>query len=226
MPVFGPGTLTIGSGESELDISCQVNSLRIKPSKDAGDSKTMMCGTVKPGKITYTYTLTGSLDVDSNDPEGFFALCAEHPGTQQPFTFVPSEGGTEASGTLIIDPLSFGADEFGDEMDSDIEFDLVGKPLYTYPAGPIEGFISPFAPIIVNGAGNTPQPAGAPPSATGADQAPDLPAEASDDLPAEDLGEVVDLEADQPVDADDVDEGQALEVADQVLAGEDLEERG
>ena len=37
---------------------------------------------------------------------------------------------------------------------------------------------------------------------------------------------VVDLEADQPVDADDVDEGQALEVADQVLAGEDLEERG
>ena len=213
MPVFGPGNLTIGSGESELDISCQVNSLRIEPSKDAGDSKTMLCGTVKKGKVTYTYTLTGSLDIDSNDPEGFFALCAEFPGSEQPFSFVPSEGGTEASGTLVIDPLSFGADEFGDEMDSDIEFDLVGKPLYTYPEAPIEGFISPFAPIIVNGSGSAPQTY--PPADV--DQGQDLDVDQG-----QDLGESIDLEEISDVDEEisgDIDEGQVLE-------DEDLEERG
>lgn len=150
MPVFGPGTLQIGEVGSEIDVSCFVNSMRITASKDESDSTTKLCGTVKPGKITYTYSLTGNLDIDSEDPDGFFALSQAAPGTQVPFTFTPNTPTeTTASGTVVIDPLDFGADEYGDDMTSDIEFTIVGAPTYEFPdAAPA---VKRFAPLVVNG---------------------------------------------------------------------------
>lgn len=150
MPVFGPGTLKIGATGSEIDVSCNVNSMRIAATKEEGDSTTKLCGNVKPGKITYTYALTGNLDIDSTDPEGLFALSQLAPGTQQPFEFTPNTADTtSASGTLVIDPLDFGADEFGDDMTSDIEFSLVGPPVYTFP--PVVPLADKFQQIVVNG---------------------------------------------------------------------------
>lgn len=149
MPQFGPGTLEIGATGTEIDVSCLVNGMRITASKDEGDSTTKLCGTVRPGKVTYTYSLTGNVDVDSDDPDGLFALSQAAPGTQVPFTFTPStEGETSAAGTLIIDPLDFGADEYGDDLTSDLEFALVGAPSYTYPAEPPAQV---FKQIVVNG---------------------------------------------------------------------------
>jgi hypothetical protein len=139
MPTFGPGTLQIGATGSEIDASCQVNSLRIATSKDEGDSKTMLCGTVKAGKVTYTYTLSGNVDTDTDDAAGLFALSQSAAGTEQPFTFTPdTETGTTASGTLIIDPLDFGADEYGDDLNSDFEWTIVGAPSYDYGTEPVE----------------------------------------------------------------------------------------
>lgn len=153
MPVFGPGTLKIGETGTEIDVSCQVNSMRITASKDEGDSTTKLCGTVKPGKITYTYSLTGNLDVDSELDDGLFALSQASPGTQVPFTFVPNTAAeTAAAGTLVIDPLDFGADEFGDDMTSDIEFTIVGPPTYTYPTAPALAKYQASVPaLVVNG---------------------------------------------------------------------------
>jgi hypothetical protein len=149
MPQFGPGTLSIGATGSEIDIECLINGARIAMSKDEGDSTTKLCGTVKPGKLTYTYALSGNIDVDSSDPAGIFALSQMSPGTQQPFIFTPSTAGeTSAAGTLIIDPLDFGADEFGVDMTSDFEFSLIGPPVYTFPA------VDPgtqSTPLVVNG---------------------------------------------------------------------------
>jgi hypothetical protein len=152
MPTFGPGTLEIGETGTEIDVSCFVNSMRITASKDEADSTTKLCGTVKPGKITYTYSLSGNIDVDSDDPDGLFALSQLSPGTQVPFTFTPStEGETVASGTLVIDPLDFGADEFGDDMTSDLEFTIVGAPTYVFPDAPAVTATNRFAPLVVNG---------------------------------------------------------------------------
>lgn len=135
MPVFGPGTLQIGAVGSEIDVSCLVNSLRITASKDEGDSTTKLCGTVKPGKISYTYSLSGNLDVDSDDPDGLFALSQLAPGSEAPFEFTPNTAAeTSATGTLIVDPMDFGGDEYGDDMTSDIEFTIVGAPTYAFPA--------------------------------------------------------------------------------------------
>lgn len=157
MPTFGPGVLQIGEVGSAIDVSCHVNSMKITPSKDEGDSTTKLCGTVKPGKITYTYALSGNLDIDSDTPNGLFALSQAAPGTQQPFTFTPdSATETTATGTVIIDPLEFGGEEFGEDMTSDIEFGLVGAPSYTYPDAPPEGVTARFQRVVVNGAGATP----------------------------------------------------------------------
>lgn len=162
MPTFGPGTLEIGATGTEIDVSCLVNSMRITASKDEGDSTTKLCGTVKPGKITYTYSLTGNVDVDSDVPDGLFALSQLEPGSQQPFTFTPSTPGeTSAAGTLVVDPLDFGADEYGDDMTSDLEFTIVGAPTYTFPVAEASTASSRFSRIVVNGKG-TPEPAPTP----------------------------------------------------------------
>lgn len=134
--LFGPGTLTIGETASAIDASCLVNSLRITTSVDAGDSTTKLCGTVRPGSRTYTWELTGNLDIDDQaGVAGLFDLSQTAYGTEQQFTFTPStEGGTAAAGTLIIDPMDFGADEFGSTLNSDVTWALTGAPTYTYAA--------------------------------------------------------------------------------------------
>jgi hypothetical protein len=166
MPTFGPGTLQIGEVGTEIDVSCFVNSMRITASKDESDSTTKLCGTVKPGKITYTYSLTGNVDVDSDVPDGLFALSQTAPGTEAPFTFTPStEGVTAASGTLVIDPLDFGADEFGDDMTSDLEFSIVGAPTYAFPPDAIADPAARFKPLVINGRTGAGQKVNAAPAA-------------------------------------------------------------
>jgi hypothetical protein len=133
--VLGPGTLEIGATGTEIDVSCLVNNAVISADKDETDATTKLCGDVRAGTVTYTYALSGNMDTDVSDPDGFFALSQAEPGSQQTFTFTPNtEAGTSATGTLTIDPLDFGADESGADLTSDFEFTVVGTPTYTYPA--------------------------------------------------------------------------------------------
>lgn len=134
---LGPGTLTIGATGTPIDVSCLVNNASVTSEKDQGDATTKLCGTTRQGSISYTFTLSGNMDVDAGVDSGLFALSQEAKGTEQDFSFTPStEMGTTASGTLIIDPLDFGADEYGGDLASDFEFAIVGEPLYTYPTVP------------------------------------------------------------------------------------------
>lgn len=149
MPKLGPGTLTVGEVGTEIDASCLINNASIATEKDEGDGKTMLCGTEKPGSVTYTYTLSGNIDTDTDDAAGLFALSQSAAGSQQPFVFTPStEGGTSATGTLVIDPLDFGADEYGEYLNSDFEWTIIGQPEYTYPEAPP---VDAFARTVVNG---------------------------------------------------------------------------
>lgn len=132
---LGPGILKIGTTGTEIDASCLVNNASITSDKDEGDSTTKLCGDIRPGAVTYTYKLTGNVDTDVADDAGLFALSQDEAGSQQSFVFTPSTAeGTTATGTLVIDPLDFGADEMGADLTSDFEFSLVGKPVYDYGA--------------------------------------------------------------------------------------------
>jgi hypothetical protein len=137
MPVLGPGELTIGATGTEIDASCLVNGARITSDKSEGDATVKLCGDQVPGSVTYTASLTGNLDIDpAAGAAGLFALSQSAPGTQQPFLFTPNTAdGTSAAGTLVLDPLDFGADAFGDTLTSDFTFTLVGDVVYTYPTG-------------------------------------------------------------------------------------------
>jgi hypothetical protein len=131
--VLGPGTLSIGATGSEIDAECMINNAQITWDKDEGDSTTKLCGDVRPGVTKYTAKLTGNLDTDADDAAGLFALSWQAKGTQQPFDFVPSTAaGTSAAGVLVIDPLSFGADEMGAPLTSDFEWTIVGDPALTF----------------------------------------------------------------------------------------------
>lgn len=131
---LGPGTLKIGPAGTEIDISCQINNVRISADKTQDDPKTKLCGTVTPGKITYDYSISGNMDTDTDDAEGIFKYSQDNAGQQVAFEFVPNTVGvTSAAGTLIIDPLDFGADEYGAALDSDFEWTILGQPTYTYP---------------------------------------------------------------------------------------------
>lgn len=131
MPKLGPGTLTIGETGTEVDASCLVNNAKITNEKDQADSTTKLCGDVKSGAVTYTYALEGNVDIDPAEADGLFMLCDAHAGEEYPFTFVPNtEDGTAATGVLILDPLAFGADNYGDDLTSDFSFAVVGKPTY------------------------------------------------------------------------------------------------
>ena len=130
---LGPGVLKIGETGSEIDASCLVNNVKIATSKNTTDPRTMLCGDVKPGKTTYTFTIGGNVDTDVDDAAGLFALSQSAAGTQQPFTFTPNTAvGTTATGTLTLDPLDFGADETGAPLQSDFEFDCTEQPTYAY----------------------------------------------------------------------------------------------
>lgn len=150
---LGDGTLTIGATGTEIDVSCLVNNATIAADKDEGDSTTKLCGTVRPGAVTYTYSLSGNVDTDITDPDGLFALSQLEAGSEQPFTFTPNtEAGTVATGTLVIDPLDFGGDTVGETMASDFEFSIVGAPTYTIGGGtPITAQVkvirAPYRPV-------------------------------------------------------------------------------
>jgi hypothetical protein len=129
---LGPGTLTIGATGTEIDISCLINNAVLAADKEQGDAETKLCGTVVPGSVTYTWTLSGNVDLDIADAAGLWNLSNTAAGTQQDFTFEPNtDAGTSAAGTLVIDPLPLGGDETGTTMAADFEWAVVGKPTYT-----------------------------------------------------------------------------------------------
>lgn len=135
MVALGPGTLIFGPVGTEIDASCLINNARVEIDKEQDDPKYKLCGTATPGKITYTYKLTGNLDTDIEVSDGLFAFSHDNAGTQIEFTFVPNTvAATSCTGTLIMDPLEFGADEYGEPLDSDFELTIIGKPVFVYPA--------------------------------------------------------------------------------------------
>jgi hypothetical protein len=126
-----------GPEATQIDASCLINNARIEVDKEQDDPKYKLCGTATPGKITYTYKLTGNLDTDADVSDGLFAYSQDHAGETVEFEFIPNTvAGTAASGMLTLDPLDFGADEYGEALDSDFELVIIGKPTFVYPTTP------------------------------------------------------------------------------------------
>jgi hypothetical protein len=132
---LGPGvfTITIGTAGTPVDHSCLVNSMTLTTDVSVGDSTFKLCGTEIPGTLTPTGTLAGNVDqdIDAGVGGGLFQACSEHWGETAAFTFEPStSAGLEASGSVLLTPLTFGGDEYGAPLVSDFSFQTVGDILY------------------------------------------------------------------------------------------------
>jgi hypothetical protein len=131
---LGPGTLILGDVGSPVDISCQVINAVIAWDKDKDDDVVVLCGETVAGATTYTATISGALFQDVEDPAGILYTSWTQKGTEIAFTFVPNTAaGTEAAGTLVLDPIDFGGDEAKQNMQSDFEWSIVGEPTLTIP---------------------------------------------------------------------------------------------
>jgi hypothetical protein len=129
---LGPGTLKIGATGSAIDVSCLVNNAQVKTDRSQDDPTWHLCGTATQAPVTYAHTLEGNLDIDPTEATGLFALSWDQMGSEQDYEFTPNtEEGTAATGTLIIDPLDFGADEYGKTLNSDFAFVLTAAPTFT-----------------------------------------------------------------------------------------------
>lgn len=107
-------------------MSCLVNHAAITPEVSEGESKTMLCGTVKTSADQVTWSLTGNVDTDAGTDAGLFALTWTHAGETVDFEFTPSNDlATKVIGKLKLVPLRLGADEYGSYLDSDVTFPLV-----------------------------------------------------------------------------------------------------
>src|SRR4029079_2952063 len=128
MVALGPGTLTIGPVGAETDYSCLVNGMELTTDIAGGDSTFKLCGTETPGTLTPTGTLAGSVDQDIDVADtSLFQYLSGHWGDVAAFTFEPStSAGLEATGQLLVVPMSFGGDEYGAPMASDVSFQTVG----------------------------------------------------------------------------------------------------
>jgi hypothetical protein len=133
---LGPGSLTVGETGAEIDISCYINNVGIEVSKNTTDQTVKLCGAARPGVTTYTYTLSGNVDVDLANASGLMALSWDNPGSTQNFVFIPNEDlGVEFTGQLTIDPLNVQADEYGADLTSDFSWVCIGKPIVNRDGG-------------------------------------------------------------------------------------------
>lgn len=146
---LGPGvfTLKIGAAATAVDYSCLVNSMTLTTDVSVGDSTFKLCGTEIPGTLTPTGTLAGNVDqdIDAAAAGGLFQGCSEHWGETAPFTFEPStSAGLEATGSVLLTPLTLGGDEYGAPLVSDFSFQTVGD--ITYKQGATVTWVQGMSP--------------------------------------------------------------------------------
>ena len=136
---LGPGKLTIGTTPN--DFTCQVISARVEWEVDEGDDVTVLCGETVKGARTYSASLSATIlsDLGLTPGTSIIEYSWTNKGTQAPFNFVPNTVAAKGvTGTVVIDPISVGGDESGQNMQSDFEFAIVGTPaigVATFEAG-------------------------------------------------------------------------------------------
>lgn len=133
---LGPGTMQIGATGTSIDMSCLIQSATVSWSVDTEDDLNVLCGDTVPGARTYTASISGTALQDLTDPQGLVDFTWEHKGEAVPVVFTPnSAADATVTGTVVIDPLDVGGDEYGSVMTSDFEWAFVGEPALAWGSG-------------------------------------------------------------------------------------------
>ena len=126
--VMGPGTFSIGSVGTPLDLTAQVTALTVEFSEDVEDSVPTLSGESLEGEASYPATLSGTLVQDLTEA-GMFDYTWTHKGTIVPFTFTPSTAvGRSVTGSVRIAPLNLGGD-VKKKNTTDFTWAIIGDPV-------------------------------------------------------------------------------------------------
>lgn len=133
---FGPGTLKIGPTATGLAVEANTIGCTLKTNVNSEDPVTYLSGDQEPGATTFDSELTGELATDVQDgAASLFDMSWTSKGETVEFTFVPNTAdGATAAGSLMITPLDFGGEKFGDTMKSEFTWPIVGDVTFTYGA--------------------------------------------------------------------------------------------
>lgn len=140
---LGPGKITIGT--APFDFSCEVRGGAVTHDYDTEDPETMLCGDVVSGKATRTDGLTFQLYNDLTDT-GLYAYLIAHDLESVDFEYTPNTDTTNAGGDTITPakwsgtvrltlPDEVGADEYGANIESEVEWEGVGH--FTFAAATV-----------------------------------------------------------------------------------------
>jgi hypothetical protein len=124
---LGPGSLSVGSAGSTVDLAVRCRAVRVVPSVDQEDDVPLLSGATSAGDRTYTYALEATLEQDDLVAGSVTAFTWDNAGSQLPFSFTPYAGGLSITGDVIVDPMDIGGD-VGKKNTSDIAWGIVGAP--------------------------------------------------------------------------------------------------
>jgi hypothetical protein len=126
--VMGPGTFSIGSVGTPLDLTAQVTSLTVEFSEEVEDSIATLSGEELGGAASYPASLTGTLVQDLTE-DGMFDYTWANKGAEVPFSFVPSTAaGREVTGVCRIAPLNLGGD-VRQKNTTEFTWGIIGDPV-------------------------------------------------------------------------------------------------
>lgn len=126
---LGPGHMQLGATGTTIDMSCLMQNATVSWDVDTDDDLNVLCGDTIPGARTYSATISGTVLQDLTENEGLVAFTWAHKGEALPVTFTPNDAAeATVTGTVVIDPLDVGGDEYGSVMTSDFEWAFVGEP--------------------------------------------------------------------------------------------------
>ena len=122
---LGPGSLTIkvGTAGTATEFSCEVLGASVTHDYDEGDTRRMLCGTVRGGGGSRTDGFKADLENDLT-ASGLYKFLLDHDLQQAEVTFTPN---TVDAASWVLDvtltlPDEIGADEFGNPIASSIEW--------------------------------------------------------------------------------------------------------
>ena len=131
---LGPGTLELGLVETTLtDFSCEILGGKVTHTyEDVGDSRTMLCGTVRPASRTRVDGLGFTLENDLT-AAGLYQFLLTNDLLEVFFAYTPNTAGAAAwDGKIQVTlPAEIGADEFGSPIVSEVEWTGVGAFTFT-----------------------------------------------------------------------------------------------
>lgn len=130
---LGPGTLKLGPTATAVDFSCEVAGGKVTHAyEEIGESRTMLCGSVKPASKNRTDGLAFDLENDLG-AAGMYKFLHDNDLTEVEFEYVPNTAaGAKWAGKIVATlPAEVGADEFGAPIASSVEWAGVGAFTFT-----------------------------------------------------------------------------------------------